>query len=147
MTIRMSEGRNSFTTILKNRMSQIFWIFFANAHKWKPHPWKLQEPRTRYHTSSNSVSLEFFPPMNCFLGRKSKPVLPSIKGLLVLDLSNAYLPFFKKKKKEKIPCTLFFYPARLVFFLRNNPAFSHEYIFFLLLPSVWIMFEQSKLTT
>ena len=146
MTIRMSEGRNSFTTIVKNRMSQIFWIFFANAHKWKPHPWKLQEPRTRYHTSSTSVSLEFFPPMNCFLGRKSKPVLPSIKGLLVLDLSNAYLPFSNKKKK-KIPCTLFFYPARLVFFLRNNPAFSHEYIFFLLLPSVWIMFEQSKLTT
>ena len=126
--MRMSERRNSFTTVVKNRMSQIFLEFFENAHKWKPHPWKSQEPRTRYHTSSNSILLfNNFPPMNCFLGWKLKFLLPSIQEILVLDLSNARLPFFKKKKNR--PCTVFFYPARLIFFKKKiilHSAIQHS---------------------
>ena len=40
--------------------------------------------------SQIAYTLEFFPPMNCFLGRKLKPLLPSIQELLALNLSNAH---------------------------------------------------------
>ena len=34
----------------KNCISLIFGLFFENVHKWKPHNWNSQEPRTRCRT-------------------------------------------------------------------------------------------------
>ena len=37
----------------ENHISWIYGPFFENAHKWKPHHWNLQEPRTPCTISGN----------------------------------------------------------------------------------------------
>ena len=90
--------------------------------------------------SQIAYTLEFFPPMNCFLGWKLKPLLSSIQELLVLDLSYAIctITIFQKKKKSTLH--FLFLSCTFNIFQKNNhafshSAFSHEYIFFFLLLS------------